>query len=91
MRKNKMAEFSDTDLIVLCAALRRQHTWTVETANANGYDWSDNVADVERLNTIINNEFEERGREHARIDRELALIEKDYAHDTEWNYEGNAT
>jgi hypothetical protein len=85
MRKNKMAEFSDTDLIVLCAALRRQHTWTVETANANSFDWSDNVADVERLNTIINNEFEERGREQARIERELALIEKEYASD---NWQG---
>jgi hypothetical protein len=85
MRKNKMEEFSSVDLIVLCAALRRQHTWIVETANANGYDWSDNVADVERLNTIINNEFEEREREQARIERELALIEKEYASD---NWQG---
>ena len=25
------------------------------------------------------------------IAQELALIEKDYAHDTEWSYEGNAS
>jgi len=81
MRKNNMNEFSDTDLIVLCSALMREHTWTVETANANGYDWSDNVQRVIELRTMIDAEFNARYKERVRVDRELALIEKDYASD----------
>jgi uncharacterized NAD(P)/FAD-binding protein YdhS len=81
MRQNKMVEFTNTELIVLCSALMRQHTWTVETANANGYDWSDMVEQVVELRSRIGKEFEERERERGRIERELALIEKDYASD----------
>jgi hypothetical protein len=85
MRKNNMNEFSDTDLIVLCSALMREHTWTVETANANGYDWSDNVQRVIELRTMIDAEFNARYKESERVARELALIEKDYASD---NWQG---
>ena len=90
MRKNTMNEFSDTDLITLCAALMRQHTWAVETANANGYRWEDNVQRIIELRTMINAEFNARYKESERVARELALIEKAYAHDTHWNYKGEA-
>jgi len=85
MRKNKMNEFTNTELIVLCSALMREHTWTVETANANGYDWSDNVQRVIELRTMIDAEFNARYKESERVARELALIEKDYASD---NWQG---
>ena len=81
MRKNQMSEFNDTDLIVLCSALMRQHTWTVETANANGYSWEDEVQRVAELRTMVNAEFEARQRERGRIDRELALIEQIFGSD----------
>lgn len=78
MRKKSLVEFSDAELITIGNALMREYTWTVETANKNGYDWSDNVEQVRRLWAVVDTEFVLRVQEEKRIEGVLDSIAEHY-------------
>ena len=78
MRKKSLPEFSDDELMVIGNALMREYTWTVETANKNGYDWSDNVERVRRLWAVVDTEFVLRVQEEKRIEGVLDKIAEQY-------------